>query len=157
MTPAELKTLILSDPQATQLFNLPDDAACAERCNVIAPDVITRELVDNWEFKKHAIENGYWAVVVIFSEAGATVPGTDPPQPVPFNVRGLCISVLAWLTDPKIEKTDMDLPSTQLMIGGLLQAGIITNQHAQELSNLANKVTRPVITAADVEFARKRI
>jgi hypothetical protein len=61
----------------------------------------------------------------------------------------LCISVLAWLTDPKIDNTDMDLPATLMMIGGLQQAGIITETHATQLSALAN-VTIPFVQSLGV-------
>ncbi len=116
---------------------------------VNAKTVTSRRLVPNWEFKKHAIENGYWPTIVMFSESGATIPGTEPAQAVPVTLRGLCISVLAWLTDPKIDNTDMDLPATLAMIGGLQQAGIITETHATQLSALAN-VTTPFVQSLGV-------
>lgn len=40
MTPAELKTLIESDADATALANAGNDEACAARCGVIAPKII---------------------------------------------------------------------------------------------------------------------
>lgn len=40
MTPAELKTLIESDAEATALANAGDDEACALRCGVIAPKLL---------------------------------------------------------------------------------------------------------------------
>ena len=39
MTPAELYTLIQSDPQAKALFAAGNDTACATRCGVIAPPI----------------------------------------------------------------------------------------------------------------------
>lgn len=40
MTPAELKTLIESDAEATAFANAGNDEACAARCSVIAPKVL---------------------------------------------------------------------------------------------------------------------
>ena len=40
MTPAELKTLIESDAEATALANAGNDEACAVRCGVIAPKLL---------------------------------------------------------------------------------------------------------------------
>jgi len=40
MTPAELKSLIESDAEATALANAGNDEACAVRCGVIAPKVL---------------------------------------------------------------------------------------------------------------------
>lgn len=40
MTPAELKTLINSDPQAKAYFDAGNDSACAVRCGEIAPPVL---------------------------------------------------------------------------------------------------------------------
>ena len=40
MTPAELKSLIESDTQATALANAGNDESCAARCSVIAPKQI---------------------------------------------------------------------------------------------------------------------
>ena len=40
MSPAELKTLIESDAEATALANAGNDEACAVRCGVIAPKLL---------------------------------------------------------------------------------------------------------------------
>lgn len=80
-----------------------------------------------WEVQKLAIESGYWASIVIAAEPGSGVP---------VEVRGLCISCLAWINNPRIETIDLSLSSAQGMVTGLQQAGIITEQQATTLLQL---------------------
>lgn len=83
----------------------------------------TRE-VENWEVKKHAIENGYWAAIIMGCENTA-----------PVEVRGVAISAKDWIDDPsgKIGHTDMDLPSTQALLAGLVTATLMTQAQADSL------------------------
>jgi hypothetical protein len=80
--------------------------------------------VENWQIKKHAIENGYWSAIVMGCDAGV-----DPAA------RGVAIAAKDWIDDPsgKIQKTDMDLPSTQTLVAGLVAAGFMTQPQADDL------------------------
>ena len=84
--------------------------------------VTVRELVPTWKVKQHAIENGYYAAIVVAS---------DNP---------LCINVLAWIDDQagKIQSLDMDSAVTVAMTGALVQAGLITEAQQQSLLALAS-------------------
>jgi hypothetical protein len=101
---------------------------------VNAKTVAVRQLVPTWLVKQHAIENGYYAYIKLASEN----------TQIPVEVRGLCISVLAWIDDQagKILNLDMDLPSTQIMVAGLIASGIMTQAQATSLSQLADHEVR---------------
>lgn len=85
-----------------------------------------RVLVPTWQVKQHAIENGYYAAIVLAS---------DNP---------LCINVLAWIDDQagKIQSLDMDAASTQAMTTALVQSGLMTQTQQQSLDALADKTIK---------------
>ena len=69
--------------------------------------------------------------------------------------------MLGYITNPKIQHIDMDLPATQAAIAALLAAGVISQEFVNRVDALANVpwwrslgLTRPV-TAIDVRNARK--
>lgn len=101
---------------------------------VNAKMVSKRDLVPTWLVKQHAIENGYYAAIKIAS-CDTTIP---------VQVRGLCISVLAWIDDQagKIQSIDMDLSSTKAMVAGLIACGILTQAQATSLDQLADHDAR---------------
>ena len=109
------------------------DQEAADAIN--AKTVSRSRLVGTWEVKKKAITDGYWAAIVIASQR------TD----IPVEVRGLCISAIAWLDDPKIQTIDFSLPSTHALVGGLVASGIATQQQADDLTALATE-TVPWVT-----------
>lgn len=137
----------------------PEYAAMSDQqaANAInAKTVSVRELVPTWLAKQHGIENGYYAKIKI-----AACDST-----IPVEVRGLCISVLAWIDDQagKISNLDMDLPATQAMLAGLIASGILTGPQAQSLSDLAeheiswtSKNGLPEIGIGLVHNARKEL
>jgi hypothetical protein len=100
------------------------DAEAAAAVN--AKTVAIRQLVPNWKIKQTAILSGYWAAVKAGQLSANTIAA------------GLCVSVIDWVTDPKIESTDMDLPGVQQMIDGLLTFGFITTTQANDLDALAD-------------------
>jgi len=101
---------------------------------VNAKTVSVRQLVPTWLVKQHAIENGYYATIKIYS-CDSTIP---------VAVRGLCISVLAWIDDRagKIQSLDMDLASTHAMVSGLIASSIMTQAQATSLDQLADHDVR---------------
>jgi len=118
-------------------LNKPEYATLsdAEAASAVNAKMVTkRELVPTWLVKQHGIENGYYARVRIAAS----------DTTIPVELRGLCISVLAWIDDQtgKIQSLDMDLPVTQSMLTGLQQSGIINAAQAQSLEDLANLEVR---------------
>ena len=87
---------------------------------------IVRQLVPTWKVKQHAIENGYYAQIVL------------------ANTNPLCSNVLAWIDDQagKIQSLDMDSPSTAAMCAGLVQAGLMTEAQKDSLLALADNTIR---------------
>jgi hypothetical protein len=100
------------------------DAEAAAAVN--AKTVAIRQLVPNWKIKQTAILSGYWAAVKAGQLSANTIAA------------GLCVSVIDWLTDPKIENTDMDITGVQQMVDGLLTFGFITTTQANDLDELAD-------------------
>lgn len=140
MTPAELKTLIESDQEATAHFAAGRDVQCAERCTVIAPTI--RKPVDGGEVQKIASMNGVWAKIVLARESADT----------PALVKGICITFLDWVR--KDWRIDFDLPEVQTMLGGLMQSGLVTEQEVAVLDAAAD--TAQTITAAEVSACRQQ-
>lgn len=122
---------LATELQKPEYAGLSDQAA-ADAVN--AKMVSKRELVPTWLVKQHGIENGYYAKIKI-----AACDST-----IPVDVRGLCISVLAWIDDQagKIQHLDMDLASTHAMVHGLIASGILTQAQADSLDQLADHDVR---------------
>ena len=122
---------LIQELQKPEYAGLSDQAA-ADMVN--AKMVSRRELVPTWLIKQHGIENGYFATIKIASCDTA----------IPVQVRGLCISVLAWIDDQagKIQSLDMDLASTHAMVSGLIACGILTQAQATSLDRLADHDVR---------------
>jgi hypothetical protein len=80
---------------------------------VNAKTVSVRQLVPTWLVKQHAIENGYYATIKIYS-CDSTIP---------VAVRGLCISAHA-------------------MVSGLIASSIMTQAQATSLDQLADHDVR---------------
>jgi hypothetical protein len=83
-----------------------------------------RILVPLWQIKKHAIENGYWL----------TLKNTTAEH------AGYAAAALAvdYIDDARFDNLDIDLASTQLLLGGLVATSLLTQTLADELSALAN-------------------
>ena len=111
----------------------PEYAGLSDQAAAVAINakvVTVSQLVPNWKVKQHAILNGYWPLV----KAGQLA--TDPQK------AGLCLSVIDWVDDSRIQNTDMELPGVQAMIGGLVSFGLISQTLANELFGMAS-VTIP--------------
>ena len=102
-----------------------DDLAAA----VNAKRVAARRLVPTWEVRRAAIEGGYWPALVV-----AAADASNAQR------QGLAISVLAWIDDQSgtIQTIDMDRPSTQAMLAGLVAAGFVTQGQADAIAALAD-------------------
>lgn len=110
----------LAKPEYTGL----SDQEAADAIN--AKMVTVSQLVPNWKIKQHAILNGYWPLV----KAGQL--SADPQK------AGLCLSVIDWVEDSRIENTDMELAGVQAMIAGLVGFELISQTLANELFAMAS-------------------
>jgi hypothetical protein len=101
------------------------DQLLADAVNALCVSV--RRPVPTWQVRQTAIEGGYWPSLVEARES-----------PIPA-VRGLAITVLAWIDDQSgtIQSVDMDRPAVIGMRAALVQAGICSQAQADALSALA--------------------
>lgn len=102
------------------------DQQAADAVN--AKTVASTRLVPIWELKQHAILNGYWPLV----KAGQL--NSDP------QVAGLCLSVIDWVEDPKLQTIDLTLAPVQGMIAGLVSFGLLTQAQANAVMEMKDVV-----------------
>ncbi len=119
---------ILSDELSKPQYVGLTDQAAADAVN--AKTVIVRRPVELWRVKQLLIEQGIWGSLKV------AVRKSDTPD----AVYGLCVSVIDWIDDPsgKVKTVDVDLPSVQSMLAGLVQIGIGTQADVAALLALAN-------------------
>jgi len=113
-------------------YNGMSDAAIATAIN--AKTVTRSRLTPTWEVKKHAIENGYWAVIQMAAEASNTNA----------TVRGLALSALAWTDDAagKILSIDFSLSFAQTLVGGLVAATLMSEAQGNALLALGSETVK---------------
>ncbi|MFO0204421.1 MAG: hypothetical protein ACK528_14980 [Alphaproteobacteria bacterium] len=114
----------LSKPQYASL----SDQQAADAIN--AKTVVVRRPAELWRVKQLLIEQGIWGSLKV------AVRKSDTPD----AVYGLCVSVIDWIDDPsgKVQTVDVDLPSVQAMLAGLIQIGIGTQANVTALLALGN-------------------
>ena len=139
MTPAELLTLISSDPQATAFFQAGNDEACAARCTAIAPPV--RQPVPADRVQEIASLNGMWGMLKI---AALNTALSNPP-------RGAAVSFIDWIEAGRA--LNPDNPAVQSMAATLVSYSLATAEQIAQISDAAN--TPQVITFHDVGAARQ--
>jgi hypothetical protein len=108
------------------------DQQAADAVNAKA--VTVRQLVETWRVKQYAIENSIWGKVKVALRKSDT----------PDEVYGLCVQLVDWVDDSagKIQTVDVDLPSVQMMLGGLVQIGLATQEQVAAIIALANTSIR---------------
>lgn len=108
------------------------DQQAADAIN--AKTVTVRQLVETWRVKQYAIENSIWGSVKVALRKSDT----------PDEVYGLCVQLVDWVDDSagKIQSVDVDLPSVQMMLGGLVQIGLATQEQVTEIIALADTSIR---------------
>lgn len=104
------------------------DQQAADAVN--AKTVTVRQLVETWRVKQYAIENSIWGKVKVALRKSDT----------PDEVYELCVQLVDWVDDSagKIQSVDVDLPSVQMMLGGLVQIGLATQEQVAEIIALAD-------------------
>jgi hypothetical protein len=85
----------------------------------------------------------------------------DPTYAPALAVKAAATTMLGYITNPKIEHIDMDLPATQMVVAALIAAGVISQELVNRVNVLANitwwrsvGLPRPV-TVIDVHNARR--
>ena len=131
----ELRILIESDAQASQHWVDRRDAACAERCSVIAPKV--RRLVTSREMQVFLLTNGTWAAIKLAREHAET----------PVQVKGACITLID-LVDAGIN-IDFTLAAVQAATAILISAGLVTLEQAAELEAIGYQ--SQIFTTDDIQ------
>ena len=121
-----MQTLIdeLRKPEYASL----SDQAAADAIN--AKTLTRRVLVDLWQIEEYARRNG-------IRQALKRAEGNSQ-----HPCQGIAIDVLAYITSPRTEKLDVDLPETQQMFGAMISCGFATEAHVSEMMALANETVR---------------
>lgn len=126
MTPAELKTLIESDAEATAFADAGNDEACAIRCGIIAPSV---------RVSKMLTERG------LYAELGPTMAETVLQKLEGYAAANHAYSAvvkrfLKWL-EPTNDGVDFGLQSTLDMAGLLAQGGLLSAEEYAAINLLS--------------------
>lgn len=117
---------VLSDELSKPEYIGLSDQQAADAIN--AKTEIIEVLVPIWQAKEHAILNGYWPLL----KAGQL--DSDPLK------AGLCVSVIDWIDDPKMQSIDVNLQSVNDMLLGLVSFSLMTQQQADEVIAMGSKV-----------------
>ena len=126
MTPAELKSLIESDAEATALANAGNDEACAARCGIIAPSI---------RVSKMLTERG------LYAELGPTMAETILQKLEGYAAASQPYSALVhrflgWLK-PTNGGVDFGLQSTLDMADALTQGGLLSAEEYAAINLLS--------------------
>ena len=137
MTPAELKSLIESDAEATALANAGNDEACAARCGVIAPQVRVETVLT---------ERG------LYQNLGATVAETILQKLAGFAatqdpMAAVVARFLRWI-EPVNGGADWGQPEALQMCHALMIGGLLTEAECTAIKNLS--LTSQRFTAAQI-------
>lgn len=83
-------------------------------------------LVPLWEIKKAAIEAGEWYSIVVAADSH------EVPQ-----VKAAAYMAKDYIDDRRFTNLDLSLPSTQQMLGGLVQGGVMSQGLVDTITGLA--------------------
>lgn len=139
MTPSELYTLIQSDTEAKAAYDVSNDVVCAARCGVIAPTVRTPVPAEDVQFYTTAA--GFWGAI---KRVAQNPNASEPPQIA-------AISFIDWITSGR--SLNFDSPNVQALAAQLVTAGLVTQQHIDQLSALMDVPQK--FTPADIGAARE--
>jgi hypothetical protein len=142
MTPEELKVLIESDQQATELINAGNDHACAIRCSQIAPKVrVSLLLTERGLYNRLGPLNAETLLQKLQQYAGSYTT--------------LVHRVLSWLK-PSEGGSDFGDPAMIAFLSLLLAENkSISQAEFDAVSNLS--LINQTITPLEVEFVRTRL
>ncbi len=91
-------------------------------------------MINRFLYRQKFIENSIWGKVKVALRKSDT----------PDEVYGLCVQLVDWVDDSagKIQTVDVDLPSVQMMLGGLVQIGLATQEQVAGIIAMANTSIR---------------
>ena len=118
---------LLDELRKPEYQSLSDQAA-ADAINT--KTVTVRVLVDLWQIEEYARRNG-------IRQALKRAEGNES-----HPCQGIAIDILAYITSPRTEKLDVDLPETQAMFGAMVSCSFATESHVDEMMALANETKR---------------
>ena len=116
--------------------NYADDAAFLAWANT--PTIQRVAVVPLWKIKLRLVELGLWSAF------------QDPANPV-------AVAFMDVYRDPRFDNLDMSLPTVQMLLGGAVQIGLLTQEQADDLRNIDAVSTLPMgetVTQADLDTAR---
>jgi hypothetical protein len=152
MTPQELKALILSDEQATSLFNQGKDWECSLRCMDIAPKV------------RKKLQLTRIGLLKLFSDAnglpGAIVANAILDSIVAISAQNSLVAKVYDFTGPSTNPDSIfdwaDGPSLAILMAPIDSGGCgFTEEQLAPLLSAAFE--RPHISDLEIEFVRNRI
>lgn len=143
----KLATELATDPKSLGYAGQPHQAV-ADMLN--ATTQVGRQMLPLWLLKRRLIETGAWLALQAAAAAESQV------QPA-------ARLALEYIEDRRFENLDLDLQSTQQMIGALVLGGIVTAALAAEMDAMATtQISRAEqigigrVTDGDVQAARER-
>jgi hypothetical protein len=141
-----LKDEIQNDPLGIGYSTMDENAIMT---SLNAATRAKRVLVPIWKIKKHAIENGYWVALRAVAD--------DSESPL----HAVATLTVDYIGDERFENLDMDLTSTQTLLGGLVAGGIITQSQADDLfamgdefQSRATELGLPTVNLGHLEIVR---
>jgi hypothetical protein len=147
MTPQELKQLIQSDTEATQLISQGSDWACAERCVEIAP--LTRKPLPLSEMGVMSLyaEDPMTAETIL-----QTIEGVAQSNPIVARINKFIGPGVSTESLP-----DFSLPSIRQALVTPVEFGGIGLTQEQAGPILRSGETKQKITALEIEFVRTHL
>lgn len=103
------------------------DAQCVDRLN--APIVTGRRLVPLSEFVYRLFTDATWATLQAATQSDNV------------GLRAAAVTVYDYLRNPHVETIDLDLPATKAALGGLVAAGVFSQELVSGIDALANVTT----------------
>lgn len=124
--PTDPKELIASIPAAAEAVAARDDAAAAALLN--APTETVSRLLQTWEVKLLVIEAQAYPRIAAAAQSHASE-----------LVQGAAFTAYSYVTDPSFQTLDITRESTQLMLGALVQGGVMEQAVVDALETLATR------------------
>jgi hypothetical protein len=124
--PTDPKELIVSIPAAAEAVAARDDATAAEILN--SPTETVSRLLQTWEVKLLVIEAGVYPKIAAAAQSHAVE-----------LVQGAAFTAYSYVTDPSFQTLDLTRDSTQLMLGALVQGGVMEQAVVDALAALATR------------------
>lgn len=128
---AAIRSELANDPLGrgyAAMVEVANDQALAAMLN--AKDRPGRRLVNLWEVKLAAIEQGFWPNIKVAAAS----------HPVP-QIKAVADTVLDYVDDRRFSTIDMDRASTLTMLGALVTGSVITQEQADGLIAIAGQTS----------------